>query len=196
MSVDELDTDRRRFLTATTAVIGGVGAAFCAVPFISSWQPSAKAEALGAPVEVDVSKILPGQKITLSWRGQPIFVVHRTSSGIETLKELEGKLRDPESKRSIQPEYAKNRFRSINDSYVVLLGSCTHLGCVPLYKPKPGSVDSDWQGGFFCPCHGSKFDLAGRVYKGVPAPTNLPVPPHKYLNDTLLLVGEESAEGA
>lgn len=197
MNADEMDAGRRRFLTAATSVIGGVGAAFVAVPFLGSWRPSAKAQALGAPVEVDVSKIEPGAKITVAWRGQPIFVVHRTDESIEMLEKIEGRLRDPESKASTQPEYAMNKSRAINKKYAVLLGLCTHLGCVPMYRPKVGSIEPSWQGGFFCPCHGSKFDLAGRVYKGVPAPTNLPVPPHYYANkeSTLLVIGAEKTEG-
>lgn len=193
MSATDVDSERRRFLTTATGVIGGIGVGLASVPFVSSWLPSSKAKSLGAPVEVDLTKVEPGQKITISWRGQPIFIVNRPPSVIQELDAMNNNLRDPNSEEPQQPEYAKNRHRSIKGEFLVLVGLCTHLGCVPLYKPKKGSVDSSWEGGFFCPCHGSKFDLAGRVYKGVPAPLNLPVPPYKYLNDTLLLIGEDSA---
>lgn len=195
MSADEMDTERRRFLTATASVIGGVGALCAAFPFAASWMPSLRAKALGAPVEVDISKIEPGQKITVAWRGQPVFVVRRTPeelSGLETVTDL---LRDPNSKESIQPGYADNVYRSIEPNILVLIGICTHLGCVPLYKPEKGSIEPGWEGGFFCPCHGSKYDMAGRVYKGVPAPTNLVVPPYRYVKETVLLVGDDSLEG-
>lgn len=191
MSSKEMDKGRRRFLTTASSVIGGVGVGIAAIPFIGSWFPSAKAKALGAPVEVDVSKIEPGQKITLSWRGQPIFVVHRTQKTLRQLEQDIQKLRDPASEEPMQPEYAANPYRSRKEEYLVVVGLCTHLGCVPLYEPKVGSVDPNWQGGFFCPCHGSKYDLSGRVYKGVPAPTNLPVPPYKYISENILLIGED-----
>lgn len=187
---DDTDTARRQFLTAASAVIGGIGLGLASVPFIGSWLPSAKAQALGAPVDVDLSKIELGQKITVPWRGQPIFVVHRTKEEVDDLASLNGFLRDPDSKEDQQPSYIKELYRSIKPEYLVLVGICTHLGCVPLYKPQPGSVQADWKGGFFCPCHGSKYDLAGRVYKDVPAPLNLVVPPYKYLSDTVIRVGE------
>jgi len=196
MSADEMDLGRRRFLTATTAVIGGVGALCAAFPFAASWMPSARAKALGAPVEVDLSKIEIGQKITVAWRGQPIFVVHRSLDSVQALIKEEGHLRDPLSLESAQPLYAKNRYRSIKESYLILVGICTHLGCVPLFKPKVGDLDASWTGGFFCPCHGSKYDMAGRVYQGVPAPLNLPVPPYRYLSDTVVMIGEDSVQGA
>jgi len=191
MSIDEMDADRRRFLTAATSVIGGVGLGLAAIPFIGSWLPSAKAKSLGAPVEVDISKIQPGQKITVAWRGQPIFVVNRSQQALASLQGMDNQLRDPASAQPQQPEYITAPYRSIKEKILVLIGICTHLGCVPLYRPKEGSVEASWKGGFFCPCHGSKFDLAGRVFKGVPAPTNLPVPPYHYVNDTLLLIGED-----
>lgn len=194
MAGDETDTGRRRFLTAATTVIGGIGAAFVAYPFAASWLPSEKAKALGAPVEVDLSKIELGQKITVAWRGQPIFVVHRSPESLKLLPSVDELLRDPKSDESLQPDYAKNEFRSRRENILVLVGICTHLGCVPLYKPAVGSLEPGWEGGFFCPCHGSKYDMAGRVYKGVPAPLNLPVPPYKYLSDTILLIGDD-AEG-
>lgn len=186
-----MDKDRRRFLTTAATVVGGVGVGLASVPFIGSWFPSAKAKALGAPVELDVSKIEPGQKVTVAWRGQPVFVVHRSEKVLEQLDTLGLKLRDPYSEEPMQPEYAQNPYRAINDKFLVVIGLCTHLGCVPVFTPKAGSLDPSWLGGFFCPCHGSKYDMAGRVYKGVPAPTNLPVPPHKYLNETTLLIGED-----
>jgi ubiquinol-cytochrome c reductase iron-sulfur subunit len=195
MSADEMDTGRRRFLTAATTVIGGIGAAFVAYPFIASWSPSEKARALGAPIEVDISKIEPGQKITVEWRGQPIFIVNRSKESLNLLPSIEKNLRDPLSLESIQPVYAKNEYRSLKENILVVLGLCTHLGCVPLFKPVIGSLEAGWEGGFFCPCHGSKYDMAGRVYKGVPAPLNLPVPPYKYLSDTIILVGDDKEQG-
>lgn len=198
MSADEVDKGRRRFLTAATTVVGGIGAAFVAYPFVASWFPSVRTQSLGAPVEVDISKIEPGQKITVPWRGQPIFVVHRTPQELSELPKLDKDLRDPQSKESVQPAYATNFYRSIKENIFVVIGICTHLGCVPLYKPEINSVEPGWEGGFFCPCHGSKYDMAGRVYKGVPAPINLAIPPYKYINDTLILVGDDSGakEGA
>jgi len=192
MDTNEMDSSRRRFLTATASVIGGIGVAAASFPFLASWAPSTKARALGAPVEVDISKIEPGQKITVAWRGQPIFVVHRTREELESLALVNGNLRDPNSQESQQPAYADNIHRSIKPDILVLVGICTHLGCVPLFKPEAGSVEAGWEGGFFCPCHGSKYDLAGRVYKGVPAPFNLTVPPYKYVKETLLLIGEDT----
>lgn len=188
-----VDASRRKFLTTATSVVGGIGAAFAAIPFAGSWSPSAKAQALGAPVEVDVSKIAPGQKITLSWRGQPVFVVHRTDDNLQQLAKLTSQLRDPLSNKSIQPSYITTESRAIKDQYLVVVAICTHLGCVPVYKPKLGSLDAAWLGGFFCPCHGSKYDLSGRVYTGVPAPTNLTIPPYRYVNDSLLIIGEDRA---
>lgn len=193
MSTDEIDTGRRQFLTAATAVIGGVGLGLAAVPFIGSWLPSSRAQAMGAPIDVDLTKIELGQKLTIPWRGQPIFVVHRTKEEVSELPSLNDLLRDPLSKEPQQPTYITELYRSIKPEYVVLIGICTHLGCVPLYRPTPGSVQPDWKGGFFCPCHGSLYDLAGRVYKGVPAPTNLVVPPYKFVSDTVLRVGENPA---
>ncbi|MBP6103973.1 MAG: ubiquinol-cytochrome c reductase iron-sulfur subunit [Gammaproteobacteria bacterium] len=192
MSAEEIDTERRRFLVSAASLIGGVGAACAAFPFLASFAPSIRARALGAPVEVDITKIEPGQKITVSWRGQPVFIVRRTPQSLADLQALAPKLRDPLSKESVQPAYAANLDRSIKPEILVLIGICTHLGCVPLYKPTPGTVEAGWEGGFFCPCHGSKYDMSGRVYKGVPAPLNLAVPPYQYLKDTLLLIGDDS----
>ena len=194
MSDDAVDTRRRRFLTGTTVVIGGVGAAFTAVPFLSSFQPSARAKAIGAPVEVDISKLEPGQKLVVEWRGKPVWIVRRTEEMLKSVKSGDGRVADPTSKKSEQPEYAKNEFRSIKPEYLVLVGICTHLGCSPVDKlaAQSETFASDWQGGFYCPCHGSLFDLAGRVYKNKPAPDNLEVPPHKYLSDTRIVIGEDS----
>lgn len=191
MSEDKVDTGRRRFLTAATTVIAGVGAAYAATPFVCSWFPSAKAQAMGAPVKIDVSKLELGAQLTVEWRGQPIWVIHRTDQMVDKLKSLDGLLRDPESLVDQQPKYAQNEYRSIKPAYLVLVGICTHLGCVPMYRPDVGSLDPSWPGGFFCPCHGSRFDLAGRVFKGVPAPTNLVVPPYYYESDSVIVVGED-----
>jgi ubiquinol-cytochrome c reductase iron-sulfur subunit len=197
MSEDGVDLRRRRFLTATTAVVGGIGGVFAAVPFVSSLLPSEKAKALGAPVQIDISKVEPGMLYRSEWRGKLIMVVHRTPENLKALTELEDKLADPESNReSQQPEYAKNRARAIKDKYLVMIGLCTHLGCAPTYRPEvaPDDLGPDWKGGFYCPCHGSRFDLAGRVYKSVPAPANMVIPPYRYLSDTLIEVGVDPEE--
>ncbi len=194
MSTDGVDKGRRRFLTAATTVVGGVGTAYVLAPFVLSMQPSARAQAAGAPVEADISKLQPGQRATYEWRGKPVWIIRRSERNLEDLPTLNGQLADPNSDmESQQPAYAKNPGRSIKPEYAVLVGICTHLGCSPTYRPElaPGDLGADWRGGFFCPCHGSKFDLAGRVYQGVPAPTNLVVPPHMYLSDTRILIGEE-----
>lgn len=190
MSEKGVNVGRRRFLTATTAVIGGIGAAYVAVPFIGSWQPSDKAQAAGAPIEVDLSKIEEGQQITVEWRQKPVWIVRRSSKMLEELPQLKSRLRDPDSDVEMQPNNCKNTYRSIKPEYFITVGVCTHLGCVPTYRPDAGSIAVDWPGGFYCPCHGSLFDLAGRVFKGVPAPTNLEIPPYKYLSDTLVRIGE------
>jgi len=192
MSNDGVDKGRRRFLTAATTVVGAVGVGYVAAPFVLSWNPSARAQAAGAPVEADVSKLELGQMLTVEWRGKPVWIVRRTEQNLADLASLDGMLSDPASDMQQQPEYAKNPARSINPEYSVLVGICTHLGCSPTYRPDIGAADlggSDWKGGFFCPCHGSKFDLAGRVYSGVPAPSNLEVPPYTYLSDSRILVG-------
>ena len=193
MSGDKTNPGRRRFLTAATTVVGAVGVGFVMVPFISSMQPSAKARAAGAPVRADISKIKPGQMIRVKWRGKPVWLVRRTEKMLEVLPTLDSQLRDPDSLEPQQPPYAQNEYRSIKPDLLVTVGICTHLGCSPTYRPDVGAADlgADWEGGFFCPCHGSKFDLAGRVYKSVPAPTNLVVPPHRYLSETELLIGED-----
>lgn len=188
---ENINLGRRKYLTAGSALLGGVGIGFAAVPFVYSWLPSAKAKALGAPIDIDVDKVEEGQRVTLEWRGKPIFVIRRSKSNLDTLPSMTDKLRDPDSSVIQQPHYAKNSYRSIKPEIFIVIGICTHLGCVPLYKPKKGEVDSNWVGGFFCPCHGSRFDFAGRVFKGVPAPTNLVVPPHKYLSNNILRIGED-----
>ncbi|CAA0083707.1 Ubiquinol-cytochrome c reductase iron-sulfur subunit [BD1-7 clade bacterium] len=191
MSNDGVNTSRRRFLATSTAVVGAAGAVGVAVPFLGSWAPSAKAKAAGAPVKADMSKLRPGELITVEWRGKPVYVMRRTEAQLKDLPSLNDQLRDPESNASNQPEYAKNIDRSIKPEYSVLIGLCTHLGCAPKPRPEvaPADLGADWKGGFFCPCHGSKFDLAGRVYKGVPAPTNLEVPPYKYESELVITIG-------
>lgn len=182
-------------LLVATTVAGTVAGVGAAAPFAISMAPSARARAAGAPVEVDLSKIEPGMMVTVEWRGQPVWILHRTPQMLELLPQVDGELADPGSRMPMQPDYAKNEYRSIKPEYLVLVGICTHLGCSPSQKLQPGEASglgADWPGGFFCPCHGSKFDLAGRVYKGVPAPTNLRVPPHTYLSDARLLIGEEA----
>jgi ubiquinol-cytochrome c reductase iron-sulfur subunit len=183
---------RRHFLTAATAVTAGAGAAATAVPFVSSFKPSARAQALGAPVERDISRLQPGEIVRVEWRGKAIFVVRRTEEMLARLSELDDMLADPESEETEQqPEYAANEFRSIRPEYLVVEGVCTHLGCAPVARFEVAAADlgADWPGGFFCPCHGSKFDLAGRVFKSVPAPTNLKVPPYRFVNETTILIG-------
>lgn len=193
MSSNGVDVGKRRFLTLTGVAAGGVGAAAAAWPFLASLAPSERAKALGAPVTVDISKLQEGQLLITTWRGSPVWVVRRTAEMLNNLKTIEDDLRDPESQEEQQPPYAQNEFRSVNPEILVMIGRCTHLGCSPSYRPDYPAEDlgADWKGGFFCPCHGSKFDLAGRVYKGVPAPLNMPVPPHRYVGDTTIVVGED-----
>lgn len=190
------DADRRRLLTISTVAVGGVGAAMGSLPFLASFLPSAKTKAIGAPVEVDIANLKPGQLITVEWRGKPVWILSRTDEMVSNLAEVEKNLSDPGSGSSIQPEYASNEYRSLKPEHLIVVGICTHLGCSPSFKPEPGdaSMGGDWMGGFYCPCHGSRFDLAGRVYAGVPAPTNLEIPPYQYLSDTRVLVGAD--EGA
>ena len=188
MSNDGVNAGRRRFLVAATSVVGAAGAVGAAVPFVGSWFPSAKAKAAGAPVKVNISKIEPGQQIVAEWRGQPVWIIHRTEEMLAKLSAHDEQLSDPNLEVPQQPEYCKNKDRAIKAKYAVMLGTCTHLGCAP----NESFVETaDWDGGFVCPCHGSKFDLSGRVYKGSPAPTNLVIPPHKYLTETTLLIGED-----
>lgn len=196
MSNDGVNEGRRRVLTALTSAVGAAGVVGAAVPFVGSWNPSAKAKAAGAPVSINISKLEPGQMITVEWRGKPVYVFRRTPETLASLETVEDQLRDPGSEKSVQPAYAKNRARSIEgkEEIAVILGLCTHLGCAPTYRPEVGAKDlggDSWLGGFFCACHGSKFDLAGRVLAGVPAPINLEVPPHKYLSDDVIVIGED-----
>jgi len=192
---DPVNAGRRRFLTATTAVVGAVGAGFAAVPFIKSWNPSAKAQLAGAPVNADISALQEGQRLVLEWRGQPIWIVKRSKEVLEALPTLDGRLRDPKSENADQqPDYVRKanpELRSIKPEISVLVGLCTHLGCSPemAAEIKPEPYDPEWKGGYFCPCHKSRFDMAGRVFQGVPAPTNLVVPPHHYADDNTIVIG-------
>ena len=180
-------------LIAATSAVGAVGVGFALVPFIASMNPSAKARAAGAPVEADISKLEPGAMLVVKWRGKPVWVVSRTPEMLAALPTLDGTLADPKSEVPQQPEYAKNPARAIKPQFWVGVGICTHLGCAPMYRPEvaPEDLGPEWKGGFFCPCHGSRFDLAGRVYKSVPAPTNLVIPQHTYLSDTKILIGAD-----
>ncbi len=194
----KVDTRKRKFLIAATTAVGGVAAAGVAVPLVMSMMPSARAKAAGAPVEVDISKVEPGMLLTVEWRGKPVWIVNRTKEMLDLLAKHDDQLSDPKSEQPQQPDYCKNATRSIKPEYLVAVGICTHLGCSPSEKLKLGSdsgLGADWPGGFFCPCHGSRFDLAARVYKNVPAPTNLEIPPHQYLSDAKLLIGVD-AKGA
>ena len=199
MNEQGADQSRRRVLVAATSAVGAVGVGFAAVPFIASMNPSAKARAAGAPVEADISKLEPGALLRVEFRGQPIWVVHRTERMLEDLPTLEPKLVDPASEVATQqPEYCQNPMRAIEPKYFVAIGICTHLGCSPTYRPEvaPDDLGPEWKGGWFCPCHGSKFDLAGRVYKGMPAPTNLVIPKYMYINENTILIGEDEAGAA
>ena len=190
---EKVDCGRRRLLVATAAV-GGVAGVAAAVPFVLSMNPSERAKSAGAPVEVDISKLAPGQLMTVEWRGKPVWIIHRSKEMLESLKKTDDKVSDPKSDKPMQPDYAKNEFRSIKPEIMVAVGICTHLGCSPTEKFKEGAesgVSADWPGGFLCPCHGSKFDLAGRVYKSKPAPDNLEVPPYMYLGDAKIVIGED-----
>jgi len=193
---DGVDESKRRFLTIATAVVGGGATVAVAIPFLGSMMPSQRALSAGAPVEVDISKIEPGMMTTFEWRGKPVWVVNRTKEMLDSLAGDSALLADPNSDSSAQPAYAKNPVRSLQEhaNYLVVVGVCTHLGCSPTYRREVGAADlgADWPGGFFCPCHGSKFDMAARVFKGVPAPANLEIPPYKYLSDTRLLIGDDS----
>ena len=194
MADTEVDKKRRRFLIGATSAVGAVGVGAIAIPFIGSLTPSARALAAGAPVEVDISKIEAGALVRVIWRGKPVWVVNRTDEMLDALASLDSKLKDPASAvETQQPVYAKNESRARKDQYLVMVGICTHLGCSPTYRPEvaPADLGADWKGGFYCPCHGSRFDLAGRVYKGSPAGTNMVVPPYYYKTDSLVLVGED-----
>jgi ubiquinol-cytochrome c reductase iron-sulfur subunit len=191
MANEGVNQGRRRFLTATTAVVGGAGAATALIPFIKSWQPSERAKNAGAPVLVAIDKIESGQKIKVLWQGKPVWVVNRTKAMLDTLPGLKDRLRDPDSLASEQPKYAQNVDRSIKPEWLVMVGICTHLGCPPEYVPeiKPEPFDPEWKGGFFCPCHKSRYDLSGRVFQGVPAPLNMVIPPYKFVDDKHILIG-------
>ncbi|MBA4741641.1 MAG: ubiquinol-cytochrome c reductase iron-sulfur subunit [Azoarcus sp.] len=196
MSVEEKMDNSRRNLLVATSVVGGAGAVAAAVPFVASLTPSDRAKAAGAPVEADVSQLAPGEMMTVEWRGKPVWILRRTPEMVASLESTDEKVSDPESEKPMQPPYAQNRHRSIKEEFLVTVGICTHLGCSPTEKFKMGAesdMGADWTGGFLCPCHGSLFDLAGRVYASMPAPDNLEVPPHMYLSDTTILVGEDEA---
>ncbi|MGH8242286.1 MAG: ubiquinol-cytochrome c reductase iron-sulfur subunit [Steroidobacteraceae bacterium] len=198
---EAIDKGRRQLLTAATTLTGAVGAAFAAVPFLASWKPSARAKALGAPVEIDISKLEPGGMLKIEWRGKPVLVVRRTPEMIQRIGGHDAVLADPDSESSKQPDYTKNAARAIKPEYLVLLGVCTHLGCLPQNRFAPGAsadgvLTADWQGGFFCPCHGSKFDLSGRVFAGVPAPTNLEIPPYSFTDDAHIVIGVDPGQNA
>ncbi len=194
MGSNGVNSGRRKFLTAATSLVGVAGAVGIAVPFVGSWNPSAKAKAAGAPVKADISKIEPGQMVVVEWRGKPVYVVNRTDAQLEMLPALNDRLKDPDSTASLQPAYIEGVDRAIRPNLLVIVGLCTHLGCAPKFRPEVGAADlstsgQQWEGGFFCPCHGSKFDLSGRVYSGVPASTNLEVPPHTFEGEKVLVIG-------
>ena len=191
MSNDGVNAGRRRFLVAATSVVGAAGAVGAAVPFVGSWFPSAKAKAAGAPVKVNISKVEPGQQIVAEWRGQPVFVLNRTQEMLGSLEKITPMLADPDSKDSVQPGYVNPQQRSIKPELLVVVGLCTHLGCSPTFRPEvaPADLGSEWVGGYFCPCHGSRYDLSGRVYKGQPAPLNLPVPDYTYESNDVIVIG-------
>lgn len=197
---EAINGGRRHFLLVATTVTGIAGAALTAVPFLASWKPSARAQALGAPVDADISKIEAGSFIKVNWRGQAVYIVRRTPEMLAKLKtpEVTGNLRDPDSNESEQPEYAKNDVRALKPEFLVLLGVCTHLGCAPMgrFQPQDAELGATWPGGFYCPCHGSKFDLAGRVFKDVPAPLNLRIPPYRFLNDGVVQIGADTGAAA
>ena len=192
---ESVDRGKRRMLVMASGVAGTIAGIGVAAPFVMSMAPSARARAAGAPIEVDLSKIEPGMLLTVEWRGKPVWVLHRTKEMLEEIPKSDSRVVDPQSKIDQQPPYARNEVRSIKPEFLVLVGICTHLGCSPMQKLEPGAesgLGSDWTGGFYCPCHGSKFDLAGRVYKGVPAPINLEVPPYMYLSDSRIMIGQDS----
>ena len=186
---DELDHGRRRFLTGAATVVGGAGVVFAAVPFLGFLRPSVEAQARGAPIEVDIGKMEPGQRLEFKWKGSPIWVINRTEEHLEALDQDVGRLRDPDSEVDQQPPYCDNKYRSVEPSVFVVIPICTHLGCIPTYYPEiePKDFDENWLGGFFCPCHGARYDISGRVYKGQPAPRNLEIPPHHSDGQTLVI---------
>ena len=194
MSIEVANPTRRRVLVGASLVVGAVGGVSALTPFVASWNPSAKARAAGAPVKADISKLEPGGQVIVAWRGKPVWIVRRSAEALANLAALDANLADPTSVKSKQPTYVPgNAARALRDEVVVMIGLCTHLGCSPTYRPEvvPTDFDENWQGGFYCPCHGSTFDLSGRVYKGKPAPTNLEIPPHFYESDTVILIGED-----
>ena len=195
MSSDGVNSGRRKFLTAATSAVGVAGAVGIAVPFVGSWNPSAKAKAAGAPVKADIGKLEPGQMVVVEWRGKPVYVMNRTESQLADLASLNDRLKDPDSLASIQPAYIQGIDRALRPELLVVVGLCTHLGCAPKFRPELGAADlggKEWLGGFFCPCHGSKFDLSGRVYAGVPASANLEVPPYSFEGDNILVIGVDT----
>jgi len=194
MNNEGVDTSKRQFLTSALTVVGAVGTGYLAVPFLSQMQPSSKAMAAGAPVEVDISKLESGQLLRVAWRGKPVWILNRPPRMLKIIEGMDVFLEDPSSNDSIQPESSKNAVRSIKPEIFIAVGLCTHLGCSPTFRPEvaPPDLGDDWEGGFFCPCHGSKFDLAGRVYRSVPAPTNLEIPPYRYITDTQIIIGEDT----
>ena len=194
MSNDDASNSRRRFLTVATSAVGAAGAVGIAVPFLGSWNPSAKAKAAGAPVKADVGKLEPGQMVVVEWRGQPVYIVHRTAEMLDALPSVDEQLKDPDSAISEQPSYITDNSRALRPELLVIVGICTHLGCAPKFRPEvaPADLGSDWVGGFFCPCHGSKFDLSGRVYSGVPASANLVVPPYSYESENVVVIGVDA----
>ena len=187
----DIDEQRRRFLTKSACALGGLGALCALTPLISSWMPSAKALAAGGPVHVDLSGLQPGQQMTVEWRGKPVWIIRRTAGMLAYLQEHDVQLRDPDSHVAQQPAYAKNPFRAIKPEYRVLVGLCTHLGCSPKYKPYEKDLGPGWPGGFYCPCHGSRFDLSGRVFKSMPAPINMQVPPYRFISEHVIVIGED-----
>ena len=198
VTLENYDPKRRRLLIAGAGAVGGLGVAAVGWSFVASMLPSARAQAAGAPVEVDVSPLAPGQLMTVEWRGKPVWIVNRTPDQLASLDDIAPRLADPDSEASVQPEYALNPARSLNPEYLVVVGVCTHLGCSPTYRPDvaPADLGADWEGGFFCPCHGSRFDLAGRVYAGMPAPLNLEIPPYSLTDGGTLVVGDEEGAAA
>ena len=196
MSNEGVDDGRRRFLTAATSVVGAAGAAAVVWPFLASLKPSAKAQAAGAPVQADISKIEEGQQVTFVWRGSNIWVLRRSKDMVASLSQVTAQLSDPKCEQDQQPAYCKNETRSIKPEFLVMNGKCTHLGCSPSFKPDHPApeIDANWLGGYFCPCHGSKYDLAGRVFNGMPAPLNMVVPPHRYVSDTVVVIGEDPTD--
>lgn len=195
---ETVDSSKRRLLLAATSVAGGVAAAGAATPFVLSFMPSERAKAAGAPVEVDISAVQPGEMKIVEWQGKPVWIVRRTPEMLDLLSKHDEELTDPANTIPQQPDYCNNPNRSIKPEIFLVIGICTHLGCSPSYRPEvaPADLGANWGGGWFCPCHGSRFDFAGRVYKGSPAPTNLIIPPHQYLSDTTLLIGEDKKMGA